>query len=55
MICPKCKARIGLHYHEQYLQAHCNAQGVSCYICGYWVNSEHIKHKTNNRNRLQEC
>ena len=40
MKCPKCKSRVGLHYHEQALMERGNAQGICCFICGFWSNGD---------------
>jgi Zn ribbon nucleic-acid-binding protein len=42
MVCPKCKARIGIMKHLLMVETgavHC----IKCYICGYWVQIDHGK------------
>ncbi len=38
MICPKCKAKIGLYRFETRTQS-ILAQGMTCPVCGYWEES----------------
>jgi len=38
MICPKCKAKIGIYRFEARTQ-HIMAQGMTCPVCGYWEES----------------
>jgi len=38
MICPKCKAKIGLYRFEARTQS-IMAQGMTCPVCGYWEES----------------
>ncbi len=40
MKCPKCKSKIGLRFHEQALLERGYAQGLCCFICGFWLNGQ---------------
>lgn len=44
MVCPKCKAKIGVMKHEIILDF-AVVQGTRCIICGYWSQ----QYQTNNR------
>ena len=44
MICPKCKAKIGLYRFEGRTQ-HFMAQGITCPVCGYWEESGVVEGK----------
>lgn len=50
MICPKCRARIGMQ-QQSVITVFGNAAAVSCYLCGYWLqvfpklNQEETSHK----------
>ena len=44
MICPKCKAKIGLYRFEARTQ-HIMAEGMTCPVCGYWEESGVVEGK----------
>jgi len=35
MLCPKCKAKIGLHRFKGMTRSQFS-QGITCSVCGYW-------------------
>jgi Zn ribbon nucleic-acid-binding protein len=44
MVCPKCKAKIGVMKHELMVESGM-VFVTRCIICGYWSNP-HLKHTT---------
>ena len=48
MICPKCKAKIGLYRFEA-RTPYILAQGMTCPVCGYWKESGIVDRKRRKR------